>query len=662
MLAGLTERLDLRFKDTDVEEEFRADNEVDLGWSIRLGACLYAVVGGGIIVVSIRSEYESDHHPFSWELDDPRTIIFSGWLFMFTVCIAAALAAHWSLRGGPKRFCSEAEAVALFFLLSTCQMVFSYDLIPVIMMGAHNIADAWSGTPSRLGWYPVVLSVVGPAVLCPVRTHMALLHPIYTATIFTINECFLDVYEENLSVLTFPEPVMLYTFAAFSIVNAWNREAHRRGIFMALRTQEQLQFAKDAAMSLLRMTCDSAIWVSSKSKIVLESDRWLDHIMEKPMTGASLTECFPPDSRSTGELMRLLGKKPGKADAVPVSLLPVLLVTGRGVTVSAEMFVVDRRLGRSGSSTSATALTDAMGTMIGIRCRTEMGGSAQTSSFEAATTTGAGSTTCESLPAPEGGLCLLAEKRPALEGPPSCSVSQIAPAPSCIGSFVAEEAIWLPKDAAVLLGCARNRKRAERAISLSKGDEIYCLCGSLSEPILVPVPIALVETSRQEIIFRHVELSHQGHKQHDLLATAASGVLVQTSTRRLQWKAALDLAPSDLYEVVAADRNTVSSGLSEVRYQASLKHSEQFANAISLILPRRVLGVLARKVADGTDLSQDQPFFVIAAGRSFPEVDTESAVFSMFSSSQASSRLTRLTFADEQRGNDSSSAGGLLCL
>eukprot|EP00929_Paragymnodinium_shiwhaense_P100842 TRINITY_DN6346_c0_g1_i5.p1 TRINITY_DN6346_c0_g1~~TRINITY_DN6346_c0_g1_i5.p1 ORF type:complete len:661 (+),score=87.25 TRINITY_DN6346_c0_g1_i5:133-1983(+) len=616
----------------------------------------------------MRNEYQNDSHRFSWETDDPRTIIFSGWLFMFTVCIAAALAAHWSLRGGPKRFCSEAEAVALFFLLSTCQMVFSYDLIPVIMMGAHNIADAWSGTPSRLGWYPVVLSVVGPAVLCPVRTHMALLHPIYTATIFTINECFLDVYEENLSVLTFPEPVMLYTFAAFSIVNAWNREAHRRGIFMALRTQEQLQFAKDAAMSLLRMTCDSAIWVSSKSKIVLESDRWLDHIMEKPMTGASLTECFPPDSRSTGELMRLLGKKPGKADAVPVSLLPVLLVTGRGVTVSAEMFVVDRRLGRSGSSTSATALTDAMGTMIGIRCRnldglTEMDGSTEPPrSFQATASTSAGATTSSESQGAVGGLCMLADKPPALEGPPSCSVSQIAPAPSCVGSVVADDAIWLPKDAATLLAVTPTRRKAERAISLKEGDEIYCLCGSLSEPILVPVPIALVQTSRQEISFRHMELSHQGHKQHDLLATAASGVLVQTSTRRLQWKAALDLAPSDLYEVVAADRNTVSSGLSEVRYQASLKHSEQFANAISLILPRRVLGVLARKVADGTDLSQDQPFFVIAAGRSFPEVDTESAVFSMFSSSQASSRLTRLTFADEQRGNDSSSAGGLLCL
>eukprot|EP00929_Paragymnodinium_shiwhaense_P100847 TRINITY_DN6346_c0_g2_i1.p1 TRINITY_DN6346_c0_g2~~TRINITY_DN6346_c0_g2_i1.p1 ORF type:complete len:652 (+),score=72.10 TRINITY_DN6346_c0_g2_i1:113-2068(+) len=647
MVTGFIKSIDLRFEDATVEDEFRAEAEIDLVKSARLGGSAFACIGVCLVASLVRTEVKNDKNPFAWKLTDPRTFVFCGWLAMSLVNALVALASHWSLRGGPRCMRSETEVVAVCAAGASFLMLFSFRLCPVIM--GLDPADVWAVPPNPgggAGWYNVILCVIGPAVLAPIRTHVGAFHPIFTATIFSISSYIMDSKLHGVTAMNFLIPLSLYTFAGFAIVNSWNREAHRRGKFMAVRTQEQLQFAKEAATSLLRMTCESAIWVSTNGLTVLESDRWLDHIMEKPMTGRSLTDCLPPDSTIPSELRRLIRKKTGEAANVPVSLLPVRLLTGRGVTVSAEMFVVDPLLGRMSSSTVCSALTDAMGTMLGIRCRTEASvGLTEMTRHE-------GSDSLDSSPGHVSGPSLLAEGREPSEAPPSCSVSQRAPAPSCIGSVLAmpEDAIWLPRSAAVLLHVAPNRTKVERAISLKEGDAIYCLCGTLSESVLVPVPIAVAETSEQEIAFRRAVLSYQGHKEHDLLATAGSGVLVQKSTRRLQWIAASELAPSPLYEVVAADRDTVTAGFSAIRYQARLHQGEQFTSAVALALRHRVLGVLARTVPDDTALNHDEPFFVIAAARSFS--DNESAVTSDFLSttlSQPSSRATRVTLSGTGR-------------
>eukprot|EP00929_Paragymnodinium_shiwhaense_P100846 TRINITY_DN6346_c0_g1_i9.p1 TRINITY_DN6346_c0_g1~~TRINITY_DN6346_c0_g1_i9.p1 ORF type:complete len:694 (+),score=64.38 TRINITY_DN6346_c0_g1_i9:311-2083(+) len=572
-----------------------------------------------------------------------------------TVMLAAvALAAHWSLRGGPRLMRSDAEVVSVCAFMSGLSSVFTFRFCPVIM-GLHP-AHVWAiphNPGGGAGWYLVILSMIGPAVFAPLRTHVGSIHPICTATVFSITSYILDSKLEGVTVLNVVVPATLYIFAAFAIVNSWNREAHRRAKFMALRTQEQLQFAKEAATCLLRMTCDSAIWVSADGQTVLESDRWLDHIMEKPMTGRSLTEFFPRGSTIPGELTRLVCKKSGAAAAVPVSLLPVRLLTGRGVSVSAEMFVVDRRLGSLSSSsfTAPSALTDAMGTMMGIRCRASVG-LTEMSSIAGAGSSPAATTRMSSMPpndspGPASGPSLLAEQHLALEESLSCSGSQIAPASSSICNVTAEAAIWLPIDAAVLLEVAPKRRKAKRASSLKDGDAIYCLCGSLSNPVLMPVPVALAVASMQEITFCHRVISHAGHKEHNLRATATSGILVQRSTRRLQLLPMAEVAPSDLYEVVAADRDTVATGFSAVRYHVGLHQGEELATALSLTLRRRVLGVLVRTVRDDAALKDDEPFFVITADRSFP--DHESAVSADVMSSTSSKTVrTKVTFADGQ--------------
>eukprot|EP00929_Paragymnodinium_shiwhaense_P096247 TRINITY_DN57789_c0_g1_i6.p1 TRINITY_DN57789_c0_g1~~TRINITY_DN57789_c0_g1_i6.p1 ORF type:complete len:518 (-),score=33.39 TRINITY_DN57789_c0_g1_i6:427-1980(-) len=496
---------------------------------------------------------------------------------------------------------------------------FTHRLIPVLM--GHDPSEVWA-VPSCSGggggWYLVMLHLFGPMASLPIRTHIISFHPALTVVLFTISAFFNDSQLTGITVM--------------NVIK-----------FMALRMQRELQFAKYATTSLLRMTCDSAIWISANGETVLESDQWLDHTMEKSMTGKRLVECFPAHSSAPGELAQLLGKMTNAEGGVPVSLLPVRLRTGRGVALEADLFVVNRWLGGLGSS---TALSDAMGTLMGVRSRSE---------------SSAGLTELNEGPSPE--VWPADCRRSALNEPlrhPTTDTDEAAkcPAPSCVdssgGSTVAlaseTSGIRLPAEATVLVETTSQKAVSVPVSSLTTGAKVYCLVGSFSQPALAPVPISQAVATIPEELFHHVVVSRAGHGEHDILVPISNSILVQSSTRQLYRLAGQKLGPSELYEVVAADRQTIATGLSAVRYNVSSKQGETLAGAVSLPFGRRaVLGVLACMDRDVAKLDSETPFFVVTTGRGASKGPSEATSMAWASlsdvASQASSRMTRVTFA-----------------
>eukprot|EP00929_Paragymnodinium_shiwhaense_P096246 TRINITY_DN57789_c0_g1_i3.p1 TRINITY_DN57789_c0_g1~~TRINITY_DN57789_c0_g1_i3.p1 ORF type:complete len:638 (-),score=43.63 TRINITY_DN57789_c0_g1_i3:427-2340(-) len=619
MLAALWSGLDLRFEDAAVEKEFAEGIGMDLVRSVRLITLVYAVCIACMLAGFLRAEYRNEQYLFSWALDDPRTFVFSGWVFMLALSASGSVAAHWSLRRRQGWADRERVVVCFFSTISVAMCAFTHRLIPVLM--GHDPSEVWA-VPSCSGggggWYLVMLHLFGPMASLPIRTHIISFHPALTVVLFTISAFFNDSQLTGITVM--------------NVIK-----------FMALRMQRELQFAKYATTSLLRMTCDSAIWISANGETVLESDQWLDHTMEKSMTGKRLVECFPAHSSAPGELAQLLGKMTNAEGGVPVSLLPVRLRTGRGVALEADLFVVNRWLGGLGSS---TALSDAMGTLMGVRSRSE---------------SSAGLTELNEGPSPE--VWPADCRRSALNEPlrhPTTDTDEAAkcPAPSCVdssgGSTVAlaseTSGIRLPAEATVLVETTSQKAVSVPVSSLTTGAKVYCLVGSFSQPALAPVPISQAVATIPEELFHHVVVSRAGHGEHDILVPISNSILVQSSTRQLYRLAGQKLGPSELYEVVAADRQTIATGLSAVRYNVSSKQGETLAGAVSLPFGRRaVLGVLACMDRDVAKLDSETPFFVVTTGRGASKGPSEATSMAWASlsdvASQASSRMTRVTFA-----------------
>eukprot|EP00929_Paragymnodinium_shiwhaense_P104374 TRINITY_DN68739_c0_g1_i1.p1 TRINITY_DN68739_c0_g1~~TRINITY_DN68739_c0_g1_i1.p1 ORF type:complete len:698 (-),score=71.47 TRINITY_DN68739_c0_g1_i1:403-2496(-) len=628
---------DLRFPDPRMELTYKQGLETELLETVRLAAAVGWATTVALLLAILHRELNSPptgvYQPYRWELSDARTNVFSTWAIAGVIFFLYGIAAHCGLHHRWIRAYVDWEVSCMLFFAFAVVMALAGSLRLQPALVGQDPEYLWYDhrrSGGSIGWLLLDVLMSSCCLLTPIRCHMVWTVPATVIALFTMSSIAIDVGYGHFTVTNILNLYVMGILGWYAVLGAWRRESHEREKFIALRTQEQLRFEKEATASLLRMTCDSAIWIGPDGDTVLESDRWLDYTMEREMVGECFSDCFGEMSQDLHEIRRIMhSARRGSGSVPPVSLLPLRLSIPHGRTINTDLFIVDR------TQAPIARVTETMGYLVGIRCR-------------------GSENICYSpleprrLPPNQDTVVRIPDRMEAGNGaavPQPDVVDGDAPHVQAarpvaeqhhnlLGGCedgeanLPETTICLPADAEMLLCKASNQVAPIAVANLVAGQLVYCLTGRLGEPNICSCVVESVKERRGCDFFR-LTFSEPGRSQrHDVHLAGSSSLLMRTSRKKFVPVAASKLGPSEANTVVHVESNTADAGTAPGRFCVhSIDSSSKPKDAVIVSLKFPCIGTFVRngptltELADRPPSDNLRPFFAIAlASREVPEI------------------------------------------
>eukprot|EP00929_Paragymnodinium_shiwhaense_P084856 TRINITY_DN45407_c0_g2_i2.p1 TRINITY_DN45407_c0_g2~~TRINITY_DN45407_c0_g2_i2.p1 ORF type:complete len:616 (+),score=22.61 TRINITY_DN45407_c0_g2_i2:98-1945(+) len=601
-------RVDQRFQSAELEAAFRVYVQDDLYEVMR--TALYPTIAVGIFFISGACWVEgspTSQRPFRWEWSDARTGVFATWVFSILSCCTLVVCLELRSRYDAfKNVDWEWASLAFCLVISLCIFAGSFSLQPAL----HGLdqSDVWSVRPGG-GWIVVDFVTASICLTAPVRSHLLWVFPASVVVCFTLSLVLVDVMLEQFVRSNIMYLTILSVLCFYSFLGAWRREAYMRSKYLVEKSLAQLQFEKEATSSLVHMTCDAAIWLSTDGRTILESDRWLDHTMQRTMQGESFFDCLDSDD-DKANIEAVLRSNAAQIEQVPVTLLHARLVSPSGDELRTDLLMVNRRQ-------TLPAQDVAEGFLVGIKCNA-----------------------MELQELPEASIPKFSIDVD------STGTQRLLAKPN---ERESECTIQLAVNMEVLAFSSSSKLTGTTVLDLRPGIRLYCLSGGLDEPVVSSVEVKEASASSQQSV-ASLHICGTSPTEDSIDLSESSGVLCRLQ-HDLQRLFPLPCQASAGHAVAHVDISTAFAGLAYCQYAVeSLRAcAPEKSNTIQITLGAPCLAVFIRRGLQSCPAVEDtrhagsgdeRPFFGVSTSAT-PLARAPSAP-SVFSTSMASSGTRHL--------------------
>eukprot|EP00929_Paragymnodinium_shiwhaense_P059652 TRINITY_DN29868_c0_g2_i1.p1 TRINITY_DN29868_c0_g2~~TRINITY_DN29868_c0_g2_i1.p1 ORF type:complete len:641 (-),score=42.84 TRINITY_DN29868_c0_g2_i1:400-2322(-) len=536
LLRKQFERLDLRF-DAASEKAYRRHVEEELVWHMWWTTAMAVAV----LVLPLWSAItKQERLGFAWGSEDGRTVVFVGVLSYALMCLVVNALSGLRLRFRVLR-CLDWELLSLAALLYGCATFLTCNWRVALKL--FNVEpSAWQLDPRDDQVELILLIfVLGGSLLPNIRFHRAWTLPFGGTLMHLAYVLYTTDWERTQERANHPLTpfVLVFTLSSVAVVGGWRHEFHLRREFMAQNTNKRLNFEMEAVGSLLTMTCEAAIWISSDGSTVLRSHLWLDNVMEQDMTGRRFADFLENEEQSRSLSKALCATMPTTANW-PVTLQHACLRCPRGVRCNVDVFLVDRR------SSMDVGVNGDYGFLMGLRMTGPVGIVEMT---EAHGHHGLDMTSAT-------GHSVRNEREPAISHADLSSQ----------GARDERVTLRLSANAEVIVGSSPSNLAVVPVAQLERGCQLYSATCDLSCLAFGPTTLddfGPAEASENSVI----EVIAQDGVKSTILLDDASSLMLKSRYRRLSWlDASKTCMADDGFSACAVDLDTIDAGLSTTQH------------------------------------------------------------------------------------------------